>query len=164
MAESPRSYFSSPDGAGTWMASDGPDHDVVVTTRIRFARNLEGYPFRSRLSDERAKELVAHLRERLTGLELSKDQAYLSLDELEELDRELLFEHHLISLELARGTGPRGVFFSVSRHVSATRMPVHGRASSTRWSECDESECDEAVPARGATNRGRCARNRYWGR
>ena len=118
MAESPRSYFSSPDGAGTWMASDGPDHDVVVTTRIRFARNLEGYPFRSRLSDERAKELVAHLRERLTGLELSKDQAYLSLDELEELDRELLFEHHLINLELARGTGPRGVFFSVSRHVS----------------------------------------------
>jgi len=118
MAESPRSYFSSPERAGTWMASDGPDHDVVVTTRIRLARNLEGFPFRSRLSDERSRELVALLRERLGGLELAKDQAWLALDELEELDRELLFEHHLISLELARGSGPRGVFFSLNRHVS----------------------------------------------
>ena len=118
MAELPRTHFSSASSAGTWMANDGPDHDVVVTTRIRLARNVEGFPFRSRLSDERAKELEAHLKERLTGLELAKDQSYLNLENLEELDRELLFEHHLISMELARGNGPRGVFFSLSRHVS----------------------------------------------
>ena len=118
MADLPRSFFSSPDSAGTWMASDGADHDVLVTTRIRLARNLEGYPFKTRLSDERAREMVDHLKERLSGLELSRDQSWLDLDKLEELDRELLFEHHLISMELARGTGPRGVFFSLNRHVS----------------------------------------------
>ncbi len=118
MGESLRASFSSPESAGSWMASDEPDHDVVVTTRIRFARNLDGFSFRSRLTDERSKELEAHLRERLIGLELASDQAYLSLPDLDELDRELLFERHLISLELARGSGPRGVFFSRSRHVS----------------------------------------------
>jgi protein arginine kinase len=118
MAELPHGSFASPESAGTWMASDGPDHDVVVTTRIRFARNVEGWPFRTRLADERAKELVSHLRERLAGIELSRDQSWLDVEKLDELDRELLFEHHLISLELARGSGPRGVFFSLSRHVS----------------------------------------------
>jgi protein arginine kinase len=113
-----RSNFSSPESAGSWMASEGPDHDVVVTTRVRLARNVEGFPFRARLSEDRAKQLEAHLRERLGALELANDQSYVDLENVDELDRELLFERHLISLELARGAGPRGVFYSRARHVS----------------------------------------------
>jgi protein arginine kinase len=118
MAELPRSFFSSPENAGHWMAHDGPDHDVVVSTRIRLARNVQNFPFRSRLSEERAKELEGHLKSRLLGLDVARDQTYFGLEQLHDLDRELLFERHLISMELARGSGPRGVFFSRSRNLS----------------------------------------------
>ena len=100
------------------MAAAGPDHDVVVTTRIRLARNVEGFPFRPRLDDKRAAELEKHLRERLGSLEIAPDQHYFALQDFDEIDRELLVERHLISMELARGSGPRGVFFSRGRHVS----------------------------------------------
>lgn len=118
MPDLPRSFFSSPENAGHWMAHEGADHDVVVSTRIRLARNVQNFPFKPRLSSERAKELEAHLRTRLEALAISGDQSYLSLEGLQELDRELLFERHLISMDLARGTGPRGVFFSRTRNVS----------------------------------------------
>ncbi len=119
MADTLRDWFSAPATAGNWMASDGPDHDVVVTTRIRFARNVEGFPFRTRLTEARAKELSAHLEERLSGLDLARDQLYVDLSAIEPLDTELLFERHLISKDLAREMeGPRAVFFSRSRNVS----------------------------------------------
>lgn len=118
MADLPRSFFSSPENAGHWMAHEGPDHDVVVSSRIRLARNVSNFPFKPRLSDERAKELEGHLKARLLALDVARDQTYISLEGLHDLDRELLFERHLISMELARGSGPRGVFFSRSRNLS----------------------------------------------
>src|SRR5262245_2580923 len=107
MGDLPRSFFSSPENAGHWMAHDGPDHDVVVSSRIRLARNVSNFPVKARLSEERAKELEGHLKSPLLALEVARDQTYTSPEGLHDLDRELLFERHLISMELARGSGPR---------------------------------------------------------
>ena len=41
-----------------WYNEAGEMQDVVVSTRVRFARNLEGYPFGARLSDKMADELI----------------------------------------------------------------------------------------------------------
>jgi len=119
MAETPRDWFSAPATAGNWMASDGPDSDVVVTTRIRLARNVAGFPFRARMNKARATEVESHLKERLATLDFAQDQAYLRLADLTPLDVELLFERHWISKDLARELdGPRAVFFSRQRQVS----------------------------------------------
>ena len=40
-----------------WLTPRGPDSDVVFSCRVRLARNVEGYPFVSKLSGERALEL-----------------------------------------------------------------------------------------------------------
>lgn len=113
-----RTDFTSPDDAGRWMACEGPDRDVVVTSRIRLARNVKGFAFKARLSSEKCQELEDLLKGQLSSHPFSKDQVYLSLDQVEPLDRELLLERHLISPELARGTGPRGVCYSRERHLS----------------------------------------------
>jgi len=112
------SEFGSHDSAGNWMASTGPDHDVVVTSRIRLARNITGFPFRARLGRDQSHDLEQHLRERLESLPLARTQYYVNLEEANALNRELLLERHLVSVELARGTGPRGVFFSDLEHLS----------------------------------------------
>ena len=46
---SDRGEFMPPETAGDWMAVDGPHHDVVVTSRIRLARNVRGFQFRQLL-------------------------------------------------------------------------------------------------------------------
>jgi protein arginine kinase len=119
MAETPRDWFASAETAGDWMAADGPDHEVVVTTRIRLARNVAGFPFRARLDAAKAREVEGHLAARLRRLDLAEDQAYLKLADLTSLETELLFERHCISKDLARELdGPRAVFFSRSKNLS----------------------------------------------
>ncbi|MBQ7333183.1 MAG: hypothetical protein IJW38_02415, partial [Clostridia bacterium] len=48
-----------------WYNEKGEMQDVVVSTRVRFARNLEGYPFGARLSDKGADELIEKVCEAL---------------------------------------------------------------------------------------------------
>lgn len=116
---SDRPDFSLPDRAGAWMASAEPDHDVMVTSRIRLARNVQGYAFKARLQKEESRHLGEHLREKLS--EALRDVAALQFVDMESasaLERELLLERHLVSVELARGQGPRGVFFAEQEHLS----------------------------------------------
>ena len=42
----------------TWYNMTGRDQDIVLSSRIRFARNLEGYAFGNRLSDTAADEII----------------------------------------------------------------------------------------------------------
>lgn len=49
-----------------WYEGSGDKSDVVISSRVRFARNIEGYPFEPRLSDEGAKEIIAKLGEVFT--------------------------------------------------------------------------------------------------
>jgi protein arginine kinase len=119
MADSPRDWAAEAETAGSWMAAEGADHDVVVTTRIRLARNVAGFPFRARLDAAKAKAVESHLAERLQTLPLAADQAYLRLGDLTSLETELLFERHWISKDLSRELdGPRAVFFSRSKNAS----------------------------------------------
>src|SRR5688572_29744327 len=48
---------------GTWLQGDGPDPDVVISCRVRLARNLDGYPFVMRLEDDKARELAGRVKE-----------------------------------------------------------------------------------------------------
>jgi protein arginine kinase len=43
--------------AGSWLSGAGPESDVVVSCRMRLARNLEGFPFVLRLDDAKAREV-----------------------------------------------------------------------------------------------------------
>lgn len=41
-----------------WYRKSGPEGDVVISTRIRLARNLRGYPFPASMDDEQKARLV----------------------------------------------------------------------------------------------------------
>ncbi|MDE6613817.1 MAG: ATP--guanido phosphotransferase, partial [Clostridia bacterium] len=73
---------------------------IVVSTRVRLARNLEGYPFPSHLKDEKqAKEII-----RLVSSGLSKlDEFRLQyMDEISDEQAVCLMENHLISPKLIK--------------------------------------------------------------
>src|SRR5215204_4072730 len=86
---------------GEWLRGTGPESDVVVSTRIRLARNLAAFPFTNRASQHQKAEIEALLRERLAKLDLAPVPQYLHAAGLPLLDRQFLVERQLISRELA---------------------------------------------------------------
>ncbi|TET32801.1 MAG: protein arginine kinase [Planctomycetota bacterium] len=95
--------------AGEWLSGTGPESDIVISCRIRLARNLRGFTFLTRASDEEKKLLEQSISGRLAEIDFGKKTTYLPLHETDMLERLFLVERHLISKELAAAESPRGV-------------------------------------------------------
>ena len=50
---------------GEWLQGTGPDADVVISTRVRLARNLAGYPFITKASPAQKAAIEAKARDAL---------------------------------------------------------------------------------------------------
>ncbi len=98
--------------AGEWLRGSGPLSDVVISSRVRLARNLAGYPFLVRSSPEQREELSQLVRGAIGALPSARKLVYIEVDQMSELDRQVLVERHLISRQLAEGEGRRGLAVS----------------------------------------------------
>lgn len=105
-------------GSGEWLAPGGPDNDVVISTRIRLARNIRGHKMPWRSSDSERRAVESTLKSGIVASEVIPGGAYWSIDDLSETERRLLVERHLISPELANGRGSRGVIFAKTENLS----------------------------------------------
>ena len=108
--------------SGEWLRGTGPDSDIVVSSRIRLARNLAQFPFPVRCDDAARGEIVRLLRDRLTDLDDLPPLYWFDVNGMSELDRQFLVERQLISRELADGRGARGVCLSREENVSVMVM------------------------------------------
>ncbi len=106
------------EASGEWLRGTGPESDIVISSRIRLARNLAAFPFTNRASTHQKAEIELLLRDRVAKLEMGPRLAYFSIPSLSPLDRQLLVERQLISRELAASDGPRGVALADSEAVS----------------------------------------------
>ena len=104
--------------SGEWLRGTGPESDIVISSRIRLARNLARFPFPSRADDSMRAEIESELREHLDELDTDGPLRYVSVRNLDELDRQFLVERQLISRELSESHGARGVGFSDEENVS----------------------------------------------
>jgi len=97
-----------------------PEADVAISSRIRLARNLEAYPFPSRLSDSQRDEILEKVKSAALGSsELSaKKPSYLEMGSLNQIDKQLLVEKHLISPEFLENDTNRAVIISSDGEVS----------------------------------------------
>jgi protein arginine kinase len=103
---------------GEWLKGTGPESDVVISTRVRLARNLKGYPFTGRADSRQRADILRIAGEALHGAHLEKSVISLQLQNLGETDRDILVERHLVSRELAGADGPRGVTFGRGEMLS----------------------------------------------
>src|SRR5216683_2703999 len=104
--------------SGEWLRGTGPEADIVISSRIRLARNLAAFPFTNRATNHQRGEIESMLRDRIAKLELDPNLSYLNVPSLSPLDRQLLVERQLISRELASAEGPRGVALGPRETVS----------------------------------------------
>jgi len=102
-----------------WFDGSGPLADVVISSRIRLARNLAGHKFLSRCSVAESSAILKKLRDVLMSLELGDKIFYISVDKAPVLDRNFLVERYLISRHHAFGKGPRGVVIAQREFFTA---------------------------------------------
>jgi protein arginine kinase len=95
-----------------WLTQGGSDGDIVLSSRVRLARNLAGKVFPHAVA---AAELRLQLEETLAAVaglpELAGSQLW-RMEELDELERRFLLERHLISVDLVRNLPGRAVLAS----------------------------------------------------
>ena len=93
---------------GEWLRGSGPESDIVMSSRIRLARNLAEYPFIRRCNDFDRVNIEASVRERLADSGEFGEFTFIDVADLDLLDRQLLVERQLISRELSDADGARG--------------------------------------------------------
>ena len=68
--------------SGEWLRASGPESDIVISSRIRLARNLAAFPFTNRASAFQKAEIEELLRDRIGKLELSPRLGYVTVTTL----------------------------------------------------------------------------------
>jgi protein arginine kinase len=102
-----------------WLAQPGPRNDIVLSSRIRLARNVEGFPFSNWASTGEIARLVSTCSEVLRKTPTLKGSEELHLEEMEELNLQFLLERHQISQEMAGGQIQRSVFIHPTQTLGA---------------------------------------------
>ena len=100
---------------GSWL-EPGINESPVISSRIRLARNLDDYHFPNWANSE---QNYAILKQSIDLFKkINKDYMYWKISDLSIVDRDVLFERHLISQELANKNKNSGVFVSPDESLS----------------------------------------------
>jgi protein arginine kinase len=104
----------------SWMSAEGPDSDIVLSSRIRLARNFEAYKFPTLFSHEEAKMIIVKMEGILNQSPFEKfgQMELLKIEELQPLHKRVLVEKHLISPHLAEDSPYGAVLLTENEEVS----------------------------------------------
>ncbi len=103
---------------GEWLKATGPESDIVISSRIRLARNLKGYPFTSIATKEQLTETETYIREKIEQNKIIPSMLYFNLKGLTQIERNLLVERHLISKDLAEKNSARALALDKTESIS----------------------------------------------
>jgi protein arginine kinase len=102
-----------------WM-KEGPDSDIVTSSRVRLARNLKDYPFPILATISQNQQVIDQVRGVIDTEEFAKLGSYevIPLDHVPPLEKRVLVEKHLISPNLANESSNAAVALSKDEGVS----------------------------------------------
>lgn len=94
---------------GEWLRGVGPMSDVVISSRVRLARNLADHPFLTTASSSDRIQIYRLLADEIAESVAGEDAFLVDVDAADMVDRLLLVERNLISRQHAFAEGSRGV-------------------------------------------------------
>ena len=95
-----------------------PEQDVVISSRVRLARNYEDIPFSAKQTREQSDRIVARAQESLAAAGQLENYALLRMSEMAEDARSSLVEHHLVSYDLLKFASRAAALISSGKTVS----------------------------------------------
>lgn len=90
-----------------WLRGDGAENDIVISSRIRLARNLVGFPFMTRAGEHDRRRIRDLVLKKVPDIFKTDSALSIDIEPLDTLDRQYLLERQLISRELVEAEGAR---------------------------------------------------------
>ncbi len=97
---------------GEWIKGTGPHSDIVMSSRIRLARNLSKIPFPSKAARKDLSEVFEQVQKSMAKIPLFKDSTFFHINTLDNIDKQFLIERHLMSHEHASHPESKGLIIS----------------------------------------------------
>lgn len=105
-----------------WLDGSGPRSALVVSTRVRLARNLNQVPFTHRARDEQLQSVLASVGGAAARTQSFGNGWLIRMDAIPAMDRQVLVERHLVSHELSDGSRPRALLIG---HEEALALMIN---------------------------------------
>jgi protein arginine kinase len=104
--------------SASWLSEDGPQSEIVLSSRVRFARNLKEFKFPPSADTDTRDKIITFIKTAFENAGILNQGKFLKSTDINSLDQNFLVERHLISPEFMKdGTG-RGLFIDNSNHLS----------------------------------------------
>ncbi|MCD4782043.1 MAG: protein arginine kinase [Candidatus Omnitrophica bacterium] len=104
--------------SGQWLKGCGDHSDIVMSSRIRLARNLAKKPFPNKAKKKELTEILKVIQDTVNTIKLFKDFLFIRMSELDSVDKQLLVERHLMSHDHATHSDGKAVLISKEEVVS----------------------------------------------
>jgi len=101
-----------------WLRGVGPNADIVISSRIRLARNLSDRIFPHWANKAQAEETLLTIKKAIEKTDILKDATFFRLVEMDNVDKQLLIERHLMSKEHASNTDSKAVVIDSEEVIS----------------------------------------------
>jgi protein arginine kinase len=111
-----------PTSVSAWLRHEGPESDVVLSSRVRLARNFAGFQFVNRCSTADRQAVLTAAQKCIMQAELAPHMVWVPLNSAPPIQRRVLVERRLISAQLASGDEPRAVAVSTPEEEFAVMV------------------------------------------
>ena len=103
---------------GQWLKGTGPYSNIVMSSRIRLARNLFSVPFPNKASKKDLLHVLSAVQDAMEKIDYFKDSTLFLMSDLDSIDRQFLIERHLMSHEHASNTDGKALIVSQEEILS----------------------------------------------
>lgn len=106
-----------PQKLSNWISGEGPESDIVISSRVRVARNIEKIPYPNQANDEDLKKIIDLVKSSAEKIE-EFDLDFINMNELDNIEKESLVEKHLISPPHAHNNFERALLLNKNEDLS----------------------------------------------
>lgn len=101
-----------------WYLESGNQSDIVFSSRVRFARNIKGFPFPNKMNDEQRYAVIQKVSDAVLKSSVGADYHFVDIAKLDENELFSMVERHLISPQFASDPSGRALILKNDESVS----------------------------------------------
>jgi len=101
-----------------WLRATGPESDIVISSRVRLARNIAKIPFSHRATKAQSQQVLKICKDAIDANDFMQNCLFVKIEDLNNIDKQLLLERHLVSRELITKSDSKAVAVSDREIIS----------------------------------------------
>lgn len=103
---------------GEWLKGTGTHSNIVMSSRIRLARNLMIKPFPNKAKKKELIAILSEIQEAMANIDVFKEALFFKISELDNIEKQFLIERHLMSHDHAVNTEGKALVISKEEVIS----------------------------------------------